>query len=93
MFDRVHADKKWFFLMRVTERYYLAPDEEQPHQVIGTRATSPSAYTLLHMDIKDGMLVATGGSWGSLDFGQWLTRWRHNAAAGIDWRGLWSGNG
>jgi hypothetical protein len=35
MYDRVHVDEKWFFLTRVTERYYLAPDEEQPHRVIG----------------------------------------------------------
>jgi hypothetical protein len=31
MFDRVHVEEKWFFLTRVTERYYLAPDKERPH--------------------------------------------------------------
>ena len=28
-------EEKWFFLTRVMERYYLVPDEEQPHQAIG----------------------------------------------------------
>jgi hypothetical protein len=31
MYDRAHVDEKWFFLTRVTGRYYLAEDEAQPH--------------------------------------------------------------
>jgi hypothetical protein len=47
MFDRVHVKEKWFFLMRVMERYYLAPDEEQPHhQVIGNKSHIPKCMHL-----------------------------------------------
>jgi hypothetical protein len=35
MYNRVHVDEKWFFLTRVTERYYLADCKPQPHCVIG----------------------------------------------------------
>ena len=46
MFDRVHVDKKWFFLTRVMERYYLAPDEEEPHCVIGHKSHIPKCMHL-----------------------------------------------
>ena len=46
MFDRVHVDEKWFFLTRVTERYYLAQDEEQPHRVIGHKSHIPKCMHL-----------------------------------------------
>jgi hypothetical protein len=46
MFDRVHVDKKWFFLTWVTERYYLAPEEEQPHHTIGHKCHIPKCMHL-----------------------------------------------
>jgi hypothetical protein len=46
MFDRVHVDEKWFFLTRLTERYYLAPDEEQQHRTIGYKSHIPKCMHL-----------------------------------------------
>ncbi|XP_058191991.1 uncharacterized protein LOC131309348 [Rhododendron vialii] len=30
MYDHVHIDEKWFYLSKVSERYYLLPQEEEP---------------------------------------------------------------
>ncbi len=46
MYDRLHLDEKWFFLTRVTERYYLAGDEPQPHRVIGHKSHIPKCMHL-----------------------------------------------
>jgi hypothetical protein len=46
MYDRVHLDEKWFFLTRVTERYYLADDEPRPHRVIGHKCHIPKCMHL-----------------------------------------------
>jgi hypothetical protein len=46
MYDRVHVDKKWFFLTWLTVRYYLVPDAEQPHQVIGHKCHIPKCMHL-----------------------------------------------
>jgi hypothetical protein len=46
MFDRVHVDKKWFLLTRVMERYYLMPEEEQPHCMIGHKCHIPKCMHL-----------------------------------------------
>jgi hypothetical protein len=45
-FDRVHVDEKWLFLTRLTERYYLAPDEEQPHSMVGHKSHIPKCMHL-----------------------------------------------
>jgi hypothetical protein len=31
LFDLVFIDEKWFFLTRKSERYYLLPDQDEPH--------------------------------------------------------------
>jgi hypothetical protein len=46
MFDRVHVDEKLFFLTWLTERYYLAPDEKQPHRTIGHKSHIPKCMHL-----------------------------------------------
>ncbi|XP_058215387.1 uncharacterized protein LOC131326570 [Rhododendron vialii] len=32
MYNYVHIDEKWFYLTRESERYYLLPEEEEPHR-------------------------------------------------------------
>ena len=32
MLDHIHIDKKWWYLSRVNNKYYLAPDEEGPNR-------------------------------------------------------------
>ncbi|XP_028087118.1 uncharacterized protein LOC114287871 [Camellia sinensis] len=32
MYDYVHIDKKWFYISKEAERYYLLPEEEEPHR-------------------------------------------------------------
>jgi hypothetical protein len=46
MYDRVHVDEKWFFLTWLMVRYYLVPDAEQPHQVIGHKCHIPKCMHL-----------------------------------------------
>ena len=29
MYDYVHIDKKWFYMTKVSEKYYLHPEEEE----------------------------------------------------------------
>ncbi|XP_026416523.1 uncharacterized protein LOC113311955 [Papaver somniferum] len=32
MFDYVHIDEKWFNMTKISQRYYLLPDEPKPHR-------------------------------------------------------------
>ncbi|CAL5416629.1 unnamed protein product [Camellia sinensis] len=32
MYDYVHIDEKWFYISKEAERYYLLPEEEEPHR-------------------------------------------------------------
>ncbi|KAK9733651.1 hypothetical protein RND81_04G081700 [Saponaria officinalis] len=32
MYDYVHIDEKWFYMTRTFQRYYLLPEEENPHR-------------------------------------------------------------
>ncbi|XP_058223067.1 uncharacterized protein LOC131332786 [Rhododendron vialii] len=32
MYNYVHIDKKWFYMTKESERYYLLPEEDQPHR-------------------------------------------------------------
>ena len=32
MFSIVHIDEKWFYMTRISQKYYLLPDEQEPHR-------------------------------------------------------------
>ncbi|XP_057771833.1 uncharacterized protein LOC130991537 [Salvia miltiorrhiza] len=32
MYNTIHIDEKWFYLTKTNDRYYLLPDEEEPHR-------------------------------------------------------------
>ncbi|KAK9740430.1 hypothetical protein RND81_03G034600 [Saponaria officinalis] len=32
MYDVVHIDEKWFYMTRLSQKYYLLPDEQEPHR-------------------------------------------------------------
>ncbi|KAF7142618.1 hypothetical protein RHSIM_Rhsim05G0119600 [Rhododendron simsii] len=32
MYNYVHIDEKWFYMTKESERYYVLPDEDQPHR-------------------------------------------------------------
>jgi hypothetical protein len=93
MFNRVHVDKKWFFLTRATERYYLAPDEEQPHRVIGHKSHIP---VCMHLAANGRPRWDAGcNRWFSGKLGLWPVAHqvaqrssRHRPAGTLEWKSL-----
>jgi hypothetical protein len=46
LFDHVFIDEKWFFLTRKSERYYLLPDEDDPHRTCKSKNNIPKLMFL-----------------------------------------------
>jgi hypothetical protein len=46
IFDHVSIDEKWFFLTRKSERYYLLPDEDEPHRTCKSKNNIPKLMFL-----------------------------------------------
>ena len=46
MYDRVHVDEKWFFLVHDGATVYLAPDEDVPHLTIKSKLHIPKVMFL-----------------------------------------------
>ena len=46
MMDVVHVDEKWFYMTQNTRRYYLAPDEEEPHRTTKSKRYSTKVMFL-----------------------------------------------
>jgi hypothetical protein len=92
MFDRVHVDEKWFFLTRVTERYYLGPDEPVPHRVIGHKSHIPKC---MHLAANGRPRWDAGRNrWFNGKLGLWPVahqvaaqrRSRHRPAGTLEWK-------
>jgi hypothetical protein len=45
-FNHVFIDEKWFFLTRKSERYYLLPDEDEPHRTCRSKNNIPKLMFL-----------------------------------------------
>ncbi|KAF2288317.1 hypothetical protein GH714_005981 [Hevea brasiliensis] len=39
MYDRIHIDKKWFYISKTFEKFYLHPDEEEPYRTCKAAGT------------------------------------------------------
>mmetsp|Transcript_14806 Transcript_14806/g.21169 ORF Transcript_14806/g.21169 Transcript_14806/m.21169 type:complete len:280 (-) Transcript_14806:44-883(-) len=46
MMDVVHVDEKWFYMTQNTRRYYLAPDEQEPHRTAKSKRYSTKVMFL-----------------------------------------------
>lgn len=46
MYDRVHVDEKWFYLLKLRRRVYLAPAEDAPHGQVQNKRFIPKLMFL-----------------------------------------------
>ncbi|OMO77902.1 hypothetical protein COLO4_24961 [Corchorus olitorius] len=46
MYDTIHIDEKWFYLIRKSVNYYLLPDEEEPHRTCKSKNFIPKVMFL-----------------------------------------------
>jgi transcriptional regulator with XRE-family HTH domain len=63
LFDIVFIDEKWFYLYQKSERYYLLPDEDEPHRSCKNKNYIPRIMFLCVVArprFKDGVCVFDG---------------------------------
>jgi hypothetical protein len=63
LFDHVFIDDKWFFLTRKSERYYLLPDEDEPHCTCKSKNNIPKLMFLCvtcHRRFDNGVCTFNG---------------------------------
>jgi hypothetical protein len=53
LFDHVFIDEKWFFISCKSERYYLLPDEDEPHRTCRSKNTSLSSCSCVPLLVQD----------------------------------------
>ena len=52
MMDVVHVDEKWFYMTQNTRRYYLAPNEDEPHRMTKSKRYSTKVMFLATVACK-----------------------------------------
>jgi len=63
LFDIVFIDEKWFYLYKKSERYYLLPDEDEPHRICKNKNYIPRIMFLCVVArprFRDGVCVFDG---------------------------------
>ena len=63
LFDHVFIDEKWFFITRKSERYYLLPDEDEPHRTCRSKnnQSSCSCVPPLAQNLRMEFALLMGG--------------------------------
>ncbi|KAK9698025.1 hypothetical protein RND81_08G077700 [Saponaria officinalis] len=64
MYESIHIDEKWFYMTKASERYYLLPDEEEPHRCLKSKTFITKVMFMAAvgrpMYAEDGMLSWDG---------------------------------
>ncbi|KAK9742440.1 hypothetical protein RND81_03G173200 [Saponaria officinalis] len=61
MYESIHIDETWFYMTKASERYYLLPDEEEPHRCLKSKRFITKVMFMAAvgrpMYAEDGMLL------------------------------------